>query len=120
MRSSRTTIPFGIHAAIQTVAAPAIIVSPFFFGFGGGAAVIAFAIGVTLLGLALQAVGSQRGIPLSAYAGFDYLVAAFAIAGGIAVGVAGGGWTAGIFLVGVGSALGALTASTRFSLPARA
>jgi hypothetical protein len=117
MRSSRTTIPFGAHAAIQTVAAPAVMASPFIFGFGQAAGVLAFALGVMLLGLSLQAVSSERSIPLSAYAGFDYTLAIFAIIGGLVVGLGTGEWSAGIFLVGIGAALVALTASTRFSVP---
>jgi len=120
MRSSRTTIPFGAHAAIQTVAAPAVMASPFLFSFGEAAGVIAFVFGVMLLGLSLQAAGTQRTIPLSAYAGFEYTLAVFAILGGMAVGLATGEWTAGIFLVGIGAALVALTASTRFSVPSGA
>jgi hypothetical protein len=117
MRSSRTTIPFGAHAAIQTVAAPAVMASPFIFGFGQAAGVVAFVFGVMLLGLSLQAIGPRRSVPLSAYAGFDYVLAVFAIIGGLAVGLGAGEWTAGIFLVGIGAALVALTASTRFSVP---
>jgi hypothetical protein len=120
MRSSRTTIPFGAHAAIQTVAAPAVMASPFLFGFGEAAGVVAFVFGVMLLGLSLQAAGAQRTIPLSAYAGFDYTLAFFAIAGGFVVGLATGEWNAGIFLVGIGAALVALTASTRFTVPSSA
>jgi len=93
--------------------------SPFIFGFGQAAGVIAFVFGVMLLGLSLQAAGHQRSVPISAYAGFDYLLAAFAIVGGLAVGLAGE-LTAGIFLVGIGAALVALTASTRFSVPSGA
>jgi len=120
MRRTRTTIPFGAHAAIQTVAAPAVMASPFIFGFGQAAGVVAFAFGVMLLGLSLQAVGQQRSVPLSAYAGFDYTLAVFAIIGGFIVGLATADWTAGIFLVGIGAALVALTASTRFSVPSGA
>lgn len=117
MRSSRTTIPFGAHAAIQTVAAPAVMASPFIFGFGEAAGVVAFVFGVMLLGLSLQAAGTQRTIPLSAYAGFEYTLALFAIVGGFVVGLATSEWTAGIFLVGIGAGLVALTASTRFTVP---
>ena len=120
MNSSRTTIPFSVHAAIQTVAAPALMAAPFLLGFGQAAGVVAFVLGATLLGLALQAAGPRRTIPLSAYAGFDYVIAAFAVLGGLVVGLATAEWTAGIFLVGIGVALVALTASTRFSVPARA
>jgi hypothetical protein len=120
MKSSRITIPFGTYAAIQTVAAPALMASPFIFGFGQAAGVLAFVLGAMLLGLSFQAVGPQRVIPLSAYAGFEYMIAAVAIVGGLAVGLGTGEWNAGIFLVGIGVALVALTASTRFSLRAGA
>ena len=120
MRSSRTTIPFGAHAAIQTVAAPAVMASPFILGFGQAAGVVAFVLGVMLLGLSLQVAGTQRSIPLSAYAGLEYALALFAIVGGFVVGLATSEWNAGIFLVGIGAALVALTASTRFSVPAGA
>jgi hypothetical protein len=120
MSSTRTTIPFGAHAAIETVAAPAVMAAPFLFGFGQAASVIAFAFGAMLLGLAFQAVGPRRSIPLSAHAGFDYMLAAFAALGGIAVGLGTGEWNAATFLVGVGAVLATLTASTRFSVPAGA
>jgi hypothetical protein len=120
MSGTRTTIPFGAHAAIETVAAPAVMATPFLFGFGQAASVIAFAFGAMLLGLAFQAVGPRRSIPVSAHAGFDYLLAAFAIRGGFAVGLGTGEWNATTFLVGVGAVLMALTASTRFSVPAGA
>ena len=120
MSGTRTTIPFGAHAAIETVAAPAVMAAPFLFGFGQAASVIAFAFGAMLLGLAYQAVGPRRSIPVSAHAGFDYMLAAFAILGGFAVGLGTGEWNAATFLVGVGAVLMALTASTRFSVPAGA
>jgi hypothetical protein len=120
MSSTRTTIPFGAHAAIETVAAPAVMAAPFLLGFGQAAGVVAFAFGAMLLGLALQAVGPRRSIPLSAYAGFEYMLAAFAVLGGFTVGLGTGEWDAGVFLVGVGVTLTALTASTRFSVPAGA
>ena len=120
MSGNRPTFPFGAHAAIETVAAPAVMAAPFLFGFGQAASVIAFAFGAMLLGLAFQAVGPRRSIPLSAHAGFDYMLAAFAAIGGIAVGLGTGEWNAATFLVGTGVALVALTASTRFSVPAGA
>jgi hypothetical protein len=97
-----------------------VMAAPFVFGFGQAAGVVAFILGVMLLGLALQAAGPRRSIPLSAYAGFDYTLAVFAMIGGLAVGLTTGDWSAGVFLVGIGVALWALTASTRFSVPAGA
>jgi hypothetical protein len=114
------TIPFGIHAAIETVAAPAIMAAPFLLGLGEAASVVAFALGAMLLGLALQAAGPRRSIPLSAHAGFDYTLAAIAMIAGFVIGLGTGEWAAGVFLVGIGAAQVALTASTRFSVPAGA
>ena len=113
-------IPLSAHAAIELVAAPAIMASPLLLGFGPAATVVAFAVGALLLGLAVQTAGPGRTIPLSAHAGFDYMLAAVAAISGLAIGIATGEWAQGIFLVGVGVALAALTASTRFSVPAGA
>jgi hypothetical protein len=109
-------IPLGIHGAIEVIAAPAIMAAPFLFGFEQAATVISVAIGVLLLGLALQAESPSRTVPLSAHAGFDYLLAATASIAGLAIGLATGEWYAAVFLVGVGVAQVALTASTRFSI----
>jgi hypothetical protein len=114
------SIPLSAHAAIEMVAAPAIIVAPLLLGFGPAASMVSFVIGALLLGLAVQAAGPGRTIPLSAHAGFDYMLASVAGISGLAIGIATGEWAQGIFLVGVGVALVALTASTRFSVPAGA
>src|SRR5436190_22273928 len=110
-------ISLPVHAAIETVAAPAIMAAPLLLGFGQAAGVFAFAIGAMLLGLAVQTVGPNRTIPLSAHAAFDYALAAAAIIGGLVMGIGKGEWGSAIFLVGIGAALATLTASTRFSLP---
>ena len=99
------------------VAAPAIMVAPFLLGFGPAATVITVGLGAVLLGLALQTEGAVRGIPLSAHAGFDYMLAFVATFAGLAVGLIANERVAGIFLVGIGVALVALTASTRFTSP---
>jgi hypothetical protein len=109
-------IPLGIHGAIEVIAAPAIMVAPFLLGFGQAATVISVTIGVLLLGLALQAESPNRTVPLSAHAGFDYLLATTAAIAGLVIGLATGEWYAAVFLVGVGAAQVALTASTRFSI----
>jgi hypothetical protein len=116
MHTSRT-IPLSAHTVIETIAAPAIMAAPFVFGFGQGAALVAFVLGAVLLGLAVQAAGPRRTIPLSAHAGFDYALAVAAALSGLVVGVAAGEWGAASFLVGVGVAQVALTAATRFSAP---
>jgi hypothetical protein len=110
------SIPLAVHAAIEVFAAPAIMVAPFLLGFGQAATVVAGTIGALLLGLALQAEGPRRTVPLSAHAGFDYLLAIAAAIAGLVIGLATSEWYAAVFLVGVGAAQVALTASTRFSL----
>jgi len=120
MGGARTTIPLSLHAAIESIAAPALMAAPFVLGFGRGAGVVAFVIGALLLGLALQVAGPGRTVPLSAHAGFDYGLALVAVVAGLVVGVATGDWSAGVFLVGFGALQTALTASTRFSVPAGA
>ena len=107
-------IPLSLHGALEMFAAPAIMFVPLLLGLGTTASVIAFVIGAILLGHALWLFGSQR--PLSAHADFDYVLALAAILSGIGVAIAGNG-PAAIFLVGVGAAQMALTASTRFSVP---
>jgi hypothetical protein len=114
------TIPLSAHAAIEMVAGPAVIAAPFLLGFGAAATVVAFTVGALLLGFSVQAAGPARSIPLSAHAGFDYALATAAGISGLAIGIATGEWAQGVFLVGVGVALVALTASTRFSVPAGA
>ena len=108
-------IPLSVHVALETIAAPAIMAAPFLLGFGQAATVATVTLGAVLFGLALQVEGPRRTIPLSAHAGFDYVLATAALFGGLAVGLVSGEWIAGAFLVGVGVAQVALTASTRFS-----
>jgi hypothetical protein len=119
MATSRS-IPLAAHAAIETVAAPAIMAAPLLLGFGQAAVVVGFVIGALLLAVAVQATGPRRTIPLSAHAGFDYMLAAVSGIAGLAIGIGTGEWAQAIFLVGVGVAQVALTASTRFSVPAGA
>ncbi len=56
-------------------------------------------------------------MPLTAHAGFDYALAVVAISAGLAIGAATGAWAESVFLVGIGVAQVALTASTRFTAP---
>ena len=111
---SSSAITPAVHGAVEMILAPAIMVAPFLLGFEGPATVVSVAIGAALIGLSLQAEGTGRAVPLSAHAGFDYTLAAIATTAGIWIGLTSGS-AAGIFLVGVGAVLAALTASTRFS-----
>jgi hypothetical protein len=108
-------IPLSLHGALEAIAAPAIMAAPFALGLGVEATVIAVVLGAVLLGHALSLYGERRMIPLGAHAGFDYILAIAALLSGIGLGLATGEEAATVFLVGVGVAQIALTASTRFS-----
>ena len=110
-------IPLSVHGALEMLAAPAIMVAPFLLDFGQAATIVTVLIGVLLLGLSLQAESPEPSVPVSAHAGFDYSVAAFAALSGVAIGLETGEWYAPVFLIGVGAAQVALTVSTRFSHP---
>ena len=45
-------IPIEVHAALEVVAAPLLLVAPFLFGFGAVAGAISIALGVLLIGVA--------------------------------------------------------------------
>jgi hypothetical protein len=114
---STRPIPLSIHGALEMIAAPAIMAAPFLLAFGTAATVITVALGALLMGLALQAEAPGRSVPVSAHAGFDYTLATVAALAGLAIGLFTDEWFAGIFLVGIGLAMVALTASTRFIAP---
>lgn len=104
------------HSAIEVIAAPVVMAAPFLLGFGIAPTMVCVIIGALLLGLALQVEGPRPSVPLSAHAGFDYMLAFSAALGGVAVGIATSEWNSAVFLVGVGAAMALLTASTRFSM----
>ena len=110
-------IPLSVHAGVETIAGPLVMAAPFVFEFGQAATVVSVVIGALLIGLALQIPGPQRSVSLSAHASFDYALATFAMVAGLTVGISTDAWEAAVFLVGIGAAMVALTASTRFSAP---
>ena len=109
-------IPLGVHGVIEIFAAPVLIAAPFLLGFGAAAGAISIALGVMLMGLALSTHGEHRTIPLTAHAGFDYMIGVLAIVAGLALSIGSAPLVATAFLVGFGAAHMALTASTRFSI----
>ena len=109
-------VPLSIHGMAEVVAAPVVMVAPFVLNMGMAATVVCFLIGAILFSLSLSLL-DPRSIPLTSHAEFDYVLAVFAAVAGIAIGIATGDFVAMIFLVGVGVAQLALTASTRFSVP---
>lgn len=110
-------IPLSVHGAIEVFAAPAIMAAPFLLGFDVLATIVAVVFGALLLTLALEVESPRRTMPLSARAGFDYMLAVVAMGAGIGIGIAGGAVSEAIFLVGIGAAQVTLTAMTRFSAP---
>lgn len=121
MNSRLTAISIDIHAALELLAAPLLIVAPFALGFGIPAGIISIAIGVLLIGLATSAFGGADGrgtLPLTAHASFDYVLGATTFAAGLLAGFAAGDYAAGLFLVGFSSAHLALATITRYTRPA--
>lgn len=114
---SSRVIPHTTHAATELAGGAWMMAAPFVLGFGMAATVASVLIGALLISLAVQVSEPGRGIPLSAHAGFDYALAAVAIVAGAAIGALAGEWRSTVFLVAVGTALVALTASTRWSSP---
>ena len=113
-------ISLPLHAALEIALATAVMASPFVFGLGPAALVTAVAIGAVLMGLALGASGSGRGsIPVSAHAAYDGGIAVGLIGAGILLGIAGDA-TALVVLATAGLLQTALSASTRYSVPAGA
>jgi hypothetical protein len=110
-------VPLSIHGGIETLAAPLIMAGPLLLGLGSAAIVAGFVLGAILLGLSLSLFSERRVVPLRAHAEFDYAIAVAAVVLGITIGIATGDAAATVFLVGVGVAQTALTASTRFSVP---
>lgn len=108
-------IPLSVHGGLETIAAPAIMAAPVVLGLGQAAIVAGFLLGAVLLGLSLSLFSQRRVVPLTAHAGFDYALALAAVILGLMIGIATGNAAATVFLVGVGVAQVALTASTRFT-----
>jgi|Tabmets5t2r1_1033131.scaffolds.fasta_scaffold252214_1 hypothetical protein len=110
-------VPLSIHGALEVLAAPLIMVGPVLLGLEPAAIAIGFVLGVLLLGLSVSLFGEGRAVSLRAHAELDYLLALATVLSGIGIGIITGDAAAMIFLVGVGVAQTALTASTRFSVP---
>lgn len=110
-------IPLSLHGGIETIAAPLIMAGPLLLGLDQAAVVAGLLLGATLLGLSLSLFSERRVVPLTAHAQFDYMLAVAAMILGVGIGIGTGDAGATVFLVGVGAAQMALTASTRFSVP---
>jgi hypothetical protein len=116
-------IPMHVHAVLETLLAPAIIVAPFVLGFEPAAMVAAVVLGMLLMGTALAAgaaLGESpgRGLRVTAHASLDLGFALAALFAAVAFGSAGQP-AAGLFFGLVALLQGALATTTRYTtLPA--
>ena len=114
-------IPIHVHAVLETLLAPVLIVAPFALGFDPAAMIAAVVLGVLLMGTALATgaslSGSQAGdagLRVSAHASLD-LGFAFAATGSALVFGFSGDPVAGLFFGVVAILQGALATTTRYA-----
>ena len=111
-----------VHAVLETILAPVLIVAPFAFGFSAPALVASVVLGTLLMGTALSTgaslAGQEGGLRVSAHASLDLGLALAAAVCSFAF-----GFTldpvAGLFFGAVAILLSFLATTTRYStLPA--
>jgi hypothetical protein len=111
-----------VHAVLETILAPVLIVAPFAFGFSASALVASVLFGVLLMGAALSTgaalAGQDGGLRVSAHASLDLGLAAAAAVCSFAFGFTGDP-VAGLFFGAVAILQGFLATATRYrTLPA--
>jgi hypothetical protein len=111
-----------VHAVLETILAPVLIVAPFVFGFSAPALVASLVLGFVLMGTALNTgaalAGQDGGLRVSAHAGLDLGLAGAAAVCTFAFGFTGDP-VAGLFFGAVTILLSFLATTTRYStLPA--
>jgi hypothetical protein len=112
MTALRPTISLPAHGAFELPAGVLALIAPFALGFGLAGAVLSLLIGVSIVGLALDA--AQQPARVSAHQAFDYGIAFAAVLVAVPLALAGD-TAAALFLGAVGIALLALDAATRYS-----
>jgi hypothetical protein len=115
-------IPLSVHAVLETILAPVMIVAPFAFGFSPAALVASVVLGVLVMGNALSTgaalAGQNGGLRVSAQASLDLGLAFAAAACSIAFGLAQDP-AAGLFFGAVTILQAVLATTTRYrTLPA--
>jgi len=115
-------IPMQVHAVVETILAPVLIVAPFALGFSAPALVASVVLGVLLMGTALSTgatlAGQDGGRRVSAHASLDLGLVGAAAVCTFAFGFAGDP-VAGLFFGAVAILQGFLATTTRYStLPA--
>jgi hypothetical protein len=115
-------IPIHVHAVIETLLAPVLIVAPFALGFSGPALVASVFLGVVVMGTALSTstalAGQDGGLRVSAHASLDLGLTIAMVACSIGFGFMQDP-VAGLFFGAVAILHGLLTTTTRYAtLPA--
>jgi hypothetical protein len=112
MTALRPTISLPTHGAFELPVGVFALIAPFALGFGPAGAVLSLLIGVCIVGLALDA--AQLPTQVTAHQAFDYGIALAAVLVAVPLALAGDA-AAALFLGGVGIALLALDAATRYT-----
>jgi hypothetical protein len=114
-------VPIHVHAALETLLAPALIAAPFALGFEPAALIAAVVLGVLLMGTALSTGASlgrepmrDGGMRVSAHASVDLGLAFAAAVCAVVFGFAGEP-AAGLFFGAVAILHGALATTTRYA-----
>jgi hypothetical protein len=115
-------IPIHVHAVLETILAPVLIVAPFAFGFSPGALIASVVLGVLVMGTALSTsaalAGQQGGLRVSAHASLDMGLALAALVCSIGFGLVQDP-AAGLFFGAVAILQAVLVTTTRYAtLPA--
>jgi hypothetical protein len=110
-------IPIHVHAVLETILAPVLIVAPFAFGFSPGALIASVLLGVLPMGTALSTsvalAGQQGGLRVSAHASLDLGFALAALACSIGFGFLQDP-VAGVFFGAVAILQAVLATTTRY------
>jgi hypothetical protein len=113
-------ISLPVHGALELVAGLATMAAPFLFGFGTAGTIVAVAIGALIVGLALATVSdeTERGsVPIAAHFAFDRGLTIGLLGVAVVLGLSGD-LAAAAFMALAGTALLALSATTRYSAAA--
>lgn len=115
-------IPIHVHAVLETILAPVLMVAPFAFAFSPGALIASVVLGVLVMGTALSTsaalAGLQGGLRVSAHASLDLGFALAALACSIGFGFFQDPAT-GLFFGAVAILQAVLATTTRYvTLPA--
>jgi len=114
MTMTSRAINHDTHNALVLATAPLLMIVPFILKFDPGVGLVSFLMGALLMAVSLAGATPERGLPVSAQSGFDWVLGLSLIGIGIAAGVTTSNAPQTIFLVGFGAAHLALTASTRY------